>query len=157
MMRRFLRTYLITVNVLTLILCVGVPIIQVFVPKYRNENYVMFLMTLLVAVLFLNISYKRLIQRIDLREKREFESKYREYLLKELDLNEKVSDLSNKNRNEDKKTECKQNSVSDQIKRSDKKDILALMLKNNDEITEYFRINKVRQKRLFGFLLYHVS
>lgn len=78
---------------------------------------------------------------------------YREYLLDELNpiridekpkAGRKGSKKQNKNDETDEKTEV----VSE---KSDKKDIIALMLKNNDETKEYFKISKNQAKSSFWF------
>lgn len=85
------------------------------------------------------------------RSKGKFE--YREYLLDELNptkidekpkAGRKGSKKENKNDEADEKTWV----VSE---KSDKKDIIALMLKNNDETKEYFKISKNQAKSSFWF------
>lgn len=71
-------------------------------------------------------------------------TEYREYLVKELDIdNDNKEDCSN--------NDLKNAQEETDIKRDDKKDIIALMLKNNDEITEYFRISKSHAKSSYWF------
>lgn len=81
------------------------------------------------------------------------DSKYREYLLDELNpsrINEKTKVDRKGNRKEN------QNDIEDEktdvvLGKSDKKDIIALMLKNNDETMEYFQISKNQAKSSFWF------
>lgn len=81
------------------------------------------------------------------------DSKYREYLLDELNpsrINEKTKVGRKGNRKEN------QNDIEDEktdvvLGKSDKKDIIALMLKNNDETMEYFQISKNQAKSSFLF------
>lgn len=74
----------------------------------------------------------------EMTEKRYF--KYREYLVRELE-NDIVKD--------NQKSHEKIKSKSDEIISLDKKDIMALMLKNHDEINEYFKISKSQAKVAF--------
>ncbi len=81
------------------------------------------------------------------------DSKYREYLLEELD-----SLQIDKKRRKSKKSNNNPNEIYDVIEENvektekvEKKDILSLMLKNNDETIEYFKISKTQAKTSFGF------
>lgn len=62
---------------------------------------------------------------------------YREYLLNELNPSDSEQKVKDK---------CKGRNESNESVQADKKDIIGLMLKNNDETTEYFTISK-RQAR----------
>lgn len=85
---------------------------------------------------------------------------YREYLVKELereDSKESSIDKIEKSGevDEDKRTtstyEAGTSIVVNEQRKTDKKDIIALMLKNNDEITDYFKISKSQAKSSFWF------
>ncbi len=71
-------------------------------------------------------------------------SEYREYLLKEMDENKSVESLKNERKDIGLYEEIR-------IKTGMKRDIIALMLKNNDEVTEYFTISKTQAKLAFYF------
>lgn len=85
---------------------------------------------------------------------------YREYLVKELERNE-LHDIGKDGleKSEDEEISPKvepiivdnNDAVNYELKKSDKRDILALMLKNNDEITDYFRISKSQARSSFWF------
>lgn len=72
------------------------------------------------------------------KEKRYF--RYREYLVRE---------LANENERNTSNTSEKSKNKSDENTSLDKKDIFALMLKNHDEINEYFKISKWQAKIAF--------
>lgn len=76
----------------------------------------------------------------DVRLKEQEDSEYREYLVEKLQ-NEEDSNEQSLNA---------QNGKGELIDRN-RKDIIALMLKNNDEITEYFRISKSHAKSSYWF------
>lgn len=79
------------------------------------------------------------------------DSAYRSYLVKELD------GIKKSDNDDEKKENIEYNNVFQKEKnkiiyytyKKDKKDIIALMLKNNDEITEYFKISKHQAKSSF--------
>lgn len=116
-----------------------------------------YLLVLIIAFLVLWIVYD-LFLRIAKRENAS-KNEYREYLVRELgeeaaketsidSLYNKKEELNVNERDED----CI-NSISSgtEIRKNEKKDIIALMLKNNDEITEYFKISKTQAKSSFWF------
>lgn len=77
-------------------------------------------------------------------EKANKQTEYREYLIKELG-----SDNSKDSRSKTGTTEQEKKIEIDV--RCEKRDIIALMLKNNDEITEYFTISKAQAKSSYRF------
>lgn len=101
------------------------------------RNIIMFIMSILFLIFLL--LQKKLFMEHELEK-----TEYREYLVKELDIdNDNKEDCSN--------NDLKNAQEETDIKRDDKKDIIALMLKNNDEITEYFRISKSHAKSSYWF------
>lgn len=89
-------------------------------------------------------------RRIESDESRD---EYREYLIRKLDDTGLKESSLNINQ-----SEIPLYSKADHMKwawdtqgKNDKRDIIALMLKNNDEITEYFKISKSQAKASFWF------
>lgn len=74
-------------------------------------------------------------------------NEYREYLIKELESNS-VKDFDT---GEDKDYAGAVNNIIIEQRKNEKRDIIALMLRNNDEITEYFKISKTQAKSSFWF------
>lgn len=78
----------------------------------------------------------------------ESKDEYRDYLIKELgEVYLPVLDHSKES--ETSYDNEKHKNYADNVIKTDKKDIIALMLKNNDEITEYFKISKFQAKSSF--------
>lgn len=76
---------------------------------------------------------------------------FRRYLINELENND-LQDKQIDRLNESEKGNTNENWDSTIIQiREDKKDIIALMLKNNDEITDYFKISKSQARSSFWF------
>lgn len=106
-----------------------------------NFDYKYYDAVLLCVVFFFFMIDYLLLTYISYRIKND-KSEYRKYLLKKLDSDENKEDIK------EKKTE-KDIEVSTAM--SDEKDIIALMLKNNDEIAEYFKISKGQAKSSYWF------
>lgn len=114
-----------------------------------------------VLVLGLCIAYNIILKVGDeLADEIDSRYEYREYLVKELereDSKESSIDKIEKSRevDEDKRTtstyEDGTSIAVNEQRKTDKKDIIALMLKNNDEITDYFKISKSQAKSSFWF------
>lgn len=81
---------------------------------------------------------------------------YRDYLIKELENDREEFDTGEAKKGEksakgssNRKDSNSTSGVSIEQRKSDKKDIIALMLKNNKEIAEYFKISKSQAKCSF--------
>lgn len=100
--------------------------------------------------ILLDISMKHLTRQAKTNDE------YRDYLIRELEANSaensNIDDSSESAYiNNSEKTESNVNNIITEPRKNDKKDIIALMLKNNDEITDYFRISKNQAKSSFWF------
>lgn len=125
--------------------------IMVFSLEYYYNIHIVIATTVISIIMFIGTIIAAI---LDSKYEKKF--KYREYLLDELNpsrieceqkggrTNRKRNKKENKNDEADEKTEV----VSE---KSDKKDIIALMLKNNDETMEYFQISKNQAKSSFWF------
>lgn len=127
--------------------------ITIFLLDYCDvkNKYILIIISIFVIAIYIGAMAVTLVD-----QKHEKKFKYREYLLDELNpsrieceqkegrTNRKINKKENKNDEADEKTEV----VSE---KSDKKDIIALMLKNNDETMEYFQISKNQAKSSFWF------
>ncbi len=81
-------------------------------------------------------------------------NEYREYLVKELEKDYEKNfdtDKLKKSADDDKENEHVVRDIIIEQSKNEKKDIIALMLRNNDEITEYFKISKTQAKSSFWF------
>ena len=111
----------------------------------KDEAFIITSTILIFAATILVESIVKVREYID--EKQKFA--YREYLVNRLDYkidDEKIIFATRKRPNKyTSKNEQKNSSFQDDDK-DGKKDIIALMLKNNDEITEYFKISKSQAK-----------
>lgn len=148
-MKKFRDILDVIVLVILALLSIIIPVIfakMIIINKYNYAAYILAPMPLIIITYMFISSCGG-----DKRKKEEF--KYREYLLDELNptridekpkAGRKGSKKENKNDETDEKTEV----VSE---KSDKKDIIALMLKNNDETMEYFKISKNQAKSSFWF------
>ena len=113
--------------------------------------------SLLIFIIF-GTSFLYLCTILDKWTKKENDSKheYREYLITELEKDESEQEGLNKQksddniREEDKSEKNLDIAINDQ-KKDNKRDIIALMLKNNDETTEYFTISKKHAKSSYWF------
>lgn len=76
---------------------------------------------------------------------------YRKYLISQLEVVEEKKDRENKVLDADKASHDKNVTKEKCNKETDNRDIIALMLKNNDEITEYFKISKKQARLSFTF------
>lgn len=112
-----------------------------------NEQELTQLLVLYVGIWVLyNLAVKHPFKKDDSREG------YREYLLKELGADVLGESSEDKPGDKESKGDDREDKDSDSIKiKNDKKDIIALMLKNNDEITDYFKISKTQAKSSFWF------
>lgn len=96
---------------------------------------------LLIIIIFLNVIYS--IWRDKLLQK---DSEYRKFLLKEIEEQE-----SSENKENDENTNESGEDTNFTEKKTEQKDILMQMLKNNDETTDYFKISKRQAKSSFWF------
>lgn len=111
--------------------------------EFYGIKMILTLIFLLIAVTYIIIDgiYFFIFEEKDQQE-------YRQYLLKELQR-QKTQYI-----NVDSLDENEKNCVStilNEHNKNDNKDIIALMLKNNDEITEYFKISKGQARASFVF------
>lgn len=122
-------------------------------------NDLVLIMSSLVAI-SLNVVIFWLSQKNDMSQSKH---EYRNYLIDELKLNEhydinkvsldeseKESEKENDNKNSEQINENCDGTLINEQKNNYKKDIIALMLKNNDEITDYFKISKSQARSSFG-------
>ncbi len=111
--------------------------------------YNKFTLAILIIMVFALAILSMLYQITENKDKFE----YREYLLDELNPS-KTNEESNEDKKENKDG-SKNNGVDKKntviTEKSEKKDIIALMLKNNDETKEYFKISKNQAKSSFWF------
>lgn len=123
-----------------------------------NRDYQSIYYTL--CVLFtLNILLAYLYDKLEISKEKFIGSyQYREYLLEELNKDESEQEIIRKQEDEKQEkneTDEKQDNTvlheTYEQKKDNKRDIIALMLKNNDEITEYFTISKSQAKSSYWF------
>lgn len=111
--------------------------------------------TTVIAVIasFLGLySYK--IQRIQKRQTYEWEETYSKYLSDLLREEEKWAEVNDEYIAETSvKTNKEKDIEVDIIKKTDNRDIIALMIKNYGEITEYFKISKRQAKSSYCFAM----
>lgn len=117
--------------------------------KLNEMTVLLFLMVLMSNILVRTVEH--------LTDKLDSRYEYREYWVKELERNnsdtDKADEGQNKNSNE-KIGSADENSIDiviDEQRKAEKRDIIVLMLKNNDEINEYFKISKSQAKSSFWF------
>ena len=117
--------------------------------EYSKLNEMTVLLFFMVSMCNILVKLtEHLTDRIDSRYE------YREYWVKELERStDKADEGKNKNSNE-KVESASENSIDiviDEQRKAEKRDIIVLMLKNNDEINEYFKISKSQAKSSFWF------
>lgn len=105
----------------------------------------------LIGIIYLVMTLLALCSGIICKRREERKSKYgyREYLLQELKKDEFIFTLDDEISIDDKSVEDEVDDNVADTKRMGKKDILAQMLDNNDEIKEYFKISKNQAKSSF--------
>lgn len=109
--------------------------------KYKEILFLGNILSMIIALITIALEVVA-IYRLKTRKK----YKYREYLVEELIRDDFVEETKQSSGN----TQRKKVSVNESIKeKSDNRDIIALMLKNHDEINEYFRISKSQAKVSF--------
>lgn len=128
------------------------------VMNYSSEvdNILLIFLILMDAIMIFNLLYSLYTIKKDIDSRHV----YRNYLINKLEYNESQSINSDafqleKSQKKNSKTkpvsnDCN-NLIDEQKKNDEKKDIFALMLKNNDEITDYFKISKSQAKASFWF------
>ena len=114
-----------------------------------KDIYIIDLVICSIVSIIVETAFILMTKRYDNQE--ESKDEYRKYLIEKLDDTdlEKSSPYISKNDNSEKPY------IPDitifEERKSDKRDIIALMLKNNDEITDYFKISKSQAKSSFWF------
>lgn len=108
-----------------------------------------FTLTIFTIIIFALVILSMLYQITENKDKYE----YREYLLDELNPSKTNEELNedkkeNKDGSENNGVDKKNTVITEKL---EKKDIIALMLKNNDETKEYFKISKNQAKSSFWF------
>ncbi len=134
-------TNVVTVIFVMIMMYVGVLMMNDSIPK-EVKFYIAFLVGIMSGML--SFSVGRYILR--LIKKREDDYAYRKYLLNRLTYQNKREEKSI-----DVKFKDKSEKEINYAAKVEDKDIIALMLKNNDEITEYFKISKSHAKVSFWF------
>lgn len=113
-----------------------------------NKITIIIFVIMVLALIILAMAYQ-ILENIGIKDKFD----YREYLLDELNPS-KTNEESNKDKKENK-DEIENDDVDKNntviTEKLEKKDIIALMLKNNDETKEYFKISKNQAKSSFWF------
>lgn len=123
---------------------------------FIDTDYILVLLAMAIILIFIK-------NLIDKAENIETEYEYRQYLIKELESKEsqdtdgdRIDKIEKEDTNENAEQvneKCDSITINEQ-KKDDKKDIIALMLKNNDEITEYFKISKSQARSSFGLSVF---
>lgn len=106
----------------------------------RNKQDLTVLLVLYIGAWIIYDVVVKQIKRKDVQK-----DEYRKYLIKELG-EEGIKDDCGDDENCGKSV-----TTTTETRKTEKKDIIALMLKNNDEITEYFKISKSQAKSSFWF------
>lgn len=102
----------------------------------------------LIIILFIS-SILTAIDEIRAIKKSEEKSKYRNFLLKEIEERENSGTIEQEEIEDESKIKAESKEILE--KKSEQKDILMQMLKNNDETTDYFKISKRQAQSSFWF------
>lgn len=157
--KKLMKKYVVIMSLFSGIFMIFLSIYLVIQMIVKGSNYIYsneIIIVLLILVL-IGIARKTL---LDKYENVKSQKEYRNYLINELELNKPYAPDKNSSDESEKEDnninvepiyeDCDSTIINEQ-KKDGKKDILALMLKNNDEITDYFKISKSQARSSFWF------